>query len=295
MLEQLKKTFSSFFIFSGNQDIPSGYQWFTTADDEIIGIAKAELTKKDIAILSAFLSPYNIKFPVLNEHEKIWKKRITTNSNNETVPPFRFVFFSIDKSKVDPRSFKEALYELFAKPAPVLWVNEHEGIIIEEQSSLAEENISYEQIIDVLMSDLYVKINFFVGSYVTNLKNLKMHYNSFTESASTVFAYSDKPVVTYVDAITYLLVEQTDPSFRDEIIAIVLQEFATDHELLHTIQTFIHCNLNVTVTAKELYMHRNSLQYRLDKFAEKTGIDVRQFNQAMTVYLALLANMHKDN
>lgn len=295
MLKQLKKTFSSFFIFSGNQDIPSGYQWFTTVDNEIIGIDKAELTKKDIAILSAFLSPYNIKFPVLNEQEKIWEKRIITNSNNETVPPFRFVFFSIDKSQVDPRTFKEALYELFAQPVPILWVNEHEGIIIEEQSSLSEENISYEQIIDVLMSDLYVKINFFVGSYVTNLRNLKKHYNSFVTSASTVFAYSDKPVVTYVDAITYLLVEQADPSFRDEIIAIVLQEFATDHELLHTIQTFLHCNLNVTVTAKELYMHRNSLQYRLDKFAEKTGIDVRQFNQAMTVYLALLANMHRDN
>lgn len=249
MLKQLQNAFSSFCKFSNEQDIQAiNYQWFITKDNEIIGIDKKELTQKDMTILSAFLSPYNIKFPILTEQERIWEKRITETANDEAVSPYRFVYFSIKKNQLEPKLLKEALHDFFTKPVPILWVNEHEGIIIEEQSSLAEENIPYDQIIDILMSDLYLKIKFFVGPYFDSLKYIKQHYNSFVKDANTVFRYSDKPVVTYIDAITYLFIEQADPSFREEITAIVLQEFATDNEFLQMIQTFIQCNLNVTVT-----------------------------------------------
>ena len=64
---------------------------------------------------------------------------------------------------------------------------------------------------------------------------------------------------------------------------------SNDEETLKMIETFVQCNSNISETAKVLHMHRNSLQYRLDRFFEKTGIDVRKFHHAMTVYLALLA------
>lgn len=294
MLKQLENTFSSFLKYneSDHRDTKN-YQWFMTKDNEVIGMDRSELTDKDIAILSAFLIPYNIKFPILTEQEKRWKNRINGSATNENVTPYRFVYFTIKKNQINLTSFKEAIHAFFDKPVPILWKNEQEGIIIEEQSSLVEK-ISYEQIIDVLMSDLYVKINFFVGPYLNNLKNINKHYTSFLKSAETAFSYSDQSVITYIDAIASLFVDRADSTFRKEIASIVLHEFMEDDELLHTIKTFMLCNLNVSVTAKELYMHRNSLQYRLDKFLEKTGIDVRQFHQAMTVYIALLANMHKD-
>lgn len=296
MLKQLEKIFSSFQKYNVSGQLHNeNYQWFTTIDNEIIGIDKAELTKKDTAILSAFLTPYNIKFPVPTTEEKLWTNRINgSTSQAGVVPPYRFVYFTIKKNQINLTSFKEAIHAFFARPVPILWKNEQEGIIIEEQSAFADEDISYEQIIDVLMSDLYVKINFFVGPYLDSLINVHQHYSSILDNAETVFSYSDQSVVTYIDAIPSLFVSQADPAFRKEITTVVLHEFAKDDELLNTIKTFMHCNLNVSVTAKELYMHRNSLQYRLDKFIEKTGIDVRQFHQAMTVYLALLANMHKD-
>lgn len=296
MLKQLQKTFSSLLLYTGDQDnLTENYQWFLTESNEIVGIDKNELTKKDTAILSVFLTPYNINYPILTEQERHWKKRINNPPINEKVSPYRFVYFSIRKNQINLNTFKEAIHEFFAKPVPILWENEQEGIIIEEQSSSVEENISYEQIIDVLMSDLYVKINFFVGPYLDNLNHINRHYKSFLKNAPAAFSYSEKSVVTYTDAVASLFVDQAESVFTNEIITLILQEFATDDEMLHTIKTFIHYNLNVTVTAKQLYMHRNSLQYRIDKFIEKTGIDIRQFNQAMTVHLALLANMHKSN
>lgn len=296
MLKQLKNTFPSFHIYAGEQDeLHESHQWFITRENDIVGVAKEELTTKDMEILSVFLTPYNIKFPMLTEQEKCWKQRIDHSPANVTVPPYRFVYFSIKKNQINLQSFKEAIHAFFTKPVPILWENEQEGIIIDELSSLTEESISYEQIIDVLMSDLYVKINFFVGPYMDNLNHINQHYKSFLRNATTAFSYSDKSVITYMDAVASLFVDQAEPALKEEITLLVLQEFAADDEMLDTIKMFIHCNLNVTVTAKELYMHRNSLQYRLDKFIEKTGIDVRQFHQAMTVYLALLTNMHKND
>ncbi|GAB3060651.1 PucR family transcriptional regulator [Virgibacillus ainsalahensis] len=293
MLKQLQKIFPSLIVYHAEHESPSaGYQWFLTDENEIIGIDKKELTNKDTSLLSAFLSPYNFNFPIVTEQEQIWKKRINGEYNQQIVKAYRFVYFSFKKNQISPKSFKNAINEFFARSVAILWENEHEGIIIEEQSQSNDENISYEQIIDVLMSDLYVKINFLVGPYQKNLENIHQYYTSLMKGAKIAFSYSNKQVITYTDAILYFLVDEADSSFREEVTRIVLQEFAGDKELLRTIKTFIQCNLNVSVTAKELYMHRNSLQYRLDKFTEKTGIDIRQFHQAMTVYLALLVNMH---
>ncbi|MBY7143026.1 helix-turn-helix domain-containing protein [Virgibacillus sp. NKC19-3] len=295
MLNQLQNIFPSMIKYNDHDhNINDNYQWFITDMNNIIGIDKDELTTKDISILTAFLTPYDIQFPVPTENEKTWKQRINNGAQNEAVTPYRFVYFSIKKNQTDPKSFKEALDAFFTKSVPILWENENEGIIIEEQTAETEENISYGQIIDVLMSDLYVKIKFLVGPYLDNLKDIHRYYHLFLKGAEIAFTYSDKSVITYTDAITYNLLDQVDVKLKREITAIVLKEFATDEDVLHTIKTFIECNLNVSLAAKELYMHRNSLQYRLDKFIEKTDMDVRQFNQAMVVYLALLANMHKS-
>jgi DNA-binding PucR family transcriptional regulator len=46
--------------------------------------------------------------------------------------------------------------------------------------------------------------------------------------------------------------------------------------------------MNVSLAAKKLYLHRNTLQYRVDKFIEKTGIDIKHFGNAVSIYLALM-------
>jgi DNA-binding PucR family transcriptional regulator len=66
----------------------------------------------------------------------------------------------------------------------------------------------------------------------------------------------------------------------------VLESFQ-DQELVNTINVFLQCNLNASLAAKKLYIHRNSLQYRIDRFIEKTGLDIRIFANATFAYLAI--------
>jgi sugar diacid utilization regulator len=61
-----------------------------------------------------------------------------------------------------------------------------------------------------------------------------------------------------------------------------------ESEMLQTLEAFFMENCNVSDTAKRLYIHRNTLLYRLDKFKQETGMDVRDFNHAVLVRLALL-------
>lgn len=61
-----------------------------------------------------------------------------------------------------------------------------------------------------------------------------------------------------------------------------------DGEALTTLETFFQMNCNVSETAKRLYIHRNTLIYRLDKIKQETGLDVRNFADAVLMKLALL-------
>jgi sugar diacid utilization regulator len=61
-----------------------------------------------------------------------------------------------------------------------------------------------------------------------------------------------------------------------------------DGEMLITLESFFSANCNVSDTAKKLYIHRNTLLYRLDKFKQETGMDVREFDHAVLVRIALL-------
>ncbi len=66
-----------------------------------------------------------------------------------------------------------------------------------------------------------------------------------------------------------------------------------DGEICETCLTFFGCRLNVSRTARKMYMHRNTLIYRLDKVRETTGLDLREFDSAFT--FALLYAIYNGN
>jgi len=292
MIKKLQNVFPTLIFYSEANDIRlENYDWFITKDDDVFGISNKELTKKDQTLLATLLQPYYPNLPLQTKVENVWINEINGVQQETALQinnPFRFVYFSITENQINPVDFREAINELFAKEVPILWENENEGILIEGTDD-STDTISYEHIINLLMSDLYVNINFYVGPFRQDLTDVKQYFHSILDSAKLMTTLTNKSVMTYIEAIPYLLMNEMNPDFRTQIAHSVLQEFVHDEETLKMITTFFECNLNISETAKKLYMHRNSLQYRLDRFHEKTTIDIRQFNQAMTVYLALRA------
>ena len=63
---------------------------------------------------------------------------------------------------------------------------------------------------------------------------------------------------------------------------------ALDKETLFTIHKFFENNLNVSETARKLFVHRNTLVYRLEKLEKSTGLDIRKFDDALTFKIAMM-------
>lgn len=63
-----------------------------------------------------------------------------------------------------------------------------------------------------------------------------------------------------------------------------------DRETINTIKTVLDCNLNLAEASRRLYIHRNTLMYRLDKIKKLTNLDLRNFKDAMKVQMCLILN-----
>ena len=65
-----------------------------------------------------------------------------------------------------------------------------------------------------------------------------------------------------------------------------------DEETLFTIQKFFENNLNVSETSRKLFVHRNTLVYRLEKIKKLTGLDLREFDNAIVLKVALMVKQY---
>jgi len=74
-----------------------------------------------------------------------------------------------------------------------------------------------------------------------------------------------------------------------------LDLIVNDEEMLFTIRKFLENDLNISETAKKLYINRNTLIYRLNKIQKDTGLDLRKFDDAMTFRTALMVRNHQKS
>ena len=103
--------------------------------------------------------------------------------------------------------------------------------------------------------------------------------------------YSDKNIIAYSNlGIGRLIYQLPIPLCRMFIKEIFdgrsPEEF--DEETITTINKFFENSLNVSETSRQLYIHRNTLVYRLDKIEKSTGLDLRVFDDAITFKIALM-------
>src|SRR5690625_4014877 len=208
--------------------------------------------------------------------------------NDDTKEVFRFVYFSMSQNQNDANTFQEALNELFQTNVPILWISPSDGVIV-ETIPFPESMISYEQFIHIFIADLSVNIRFYIGEIKDSYNELKVYYEDMLHKVPIVFSLTSKEVVYYTEAIPYLLIYEMTSQEREQLATSILKHFKHDIEMIETLEMFFQANFNISETAKKMYMHRNSVQYRLDKYMNETGINIQRFDEAIAVKLALLA------
>lgn len=288
IFHQLKKLYPSL-VFIEDKEADVDYKWFEMDEGQIIGIAADELVETNDQLLAVFLKPYEPQVPMRNDAEEAWYNRIHYGTDEKVSNPVRFIFFQIQQSKFDHQTVVDVFDGLLNKDVPIIWLNNNEGILI-ESVSLTEEETNFRQLIDILIADASVQIKFFVGTFIESFHDLNEYYDRIVRTGKEVFQYTNEFVIDYFQSFPYLLLRHIDEGEKNELVQSILQDFKDDDDMIHTLQMFLHHNLNVSETAKQLFMHRNSLQYRIDKFVNETGIHVQSFDQAFVVQLAMIAN-----
>lgn len=174
-------------------------------------------------------------------------------------------------------------------------VDERDIIIVRELS----DDEGYEQIdeiahvlVDMLGSEAMMNARVAYGTMIRDIKEVSRSYKEakMALDVGRIF-YSDRRVIAYSNlGIGRLIYQLPLPLCRMFIREIFSEEMPEkfDEETLTTIQKFFENNLNVSKTSRELYIHRNTLVYRLDKLQKITGLDIQTFEDAITFRIALM-------
>ena len=108
---------------------------------------------------------------------------------------------------------------------------------------------------------------------------------------------SDKNIVDYnhlgIGRLIYQLPTTLCRLFLNEVFKEGVFE-TIDSETMVTIQKFFENNLNVSETSRQLFIHRNTLVYRLDKIQKITGMDLRRFDDAIYFKVAMMVKKYLD-
>lgn len=147
-------------------------------------------------------------------------------------------------------------------------------------------------IVDMLNTEAMTKVHVAFGTIVNEIKEVSRSYKEakMAMDVGKIF-YPDKNVIAYsrlgIGRLIYQLPLPLCKMFIKEIFdGRSPDEF--DEETLQTINKFFENNLNVSETSRQLYIHRNTLVYRLDKLQKSTGLDLRVFEDAITFKIALM-------
>ena len=208
----------------------------------------------------------------------------------------RVVFIIETENEKDVNAL-ETLRGLFASKSKdfITAVDENNIILVKE----VEEDQTYDDmdkianiILDMSNTEAMAKVSIAYGTMINDIKEVSRSYKEakLALDVGKIF-YSDKKVIAYsklgIGRLIYQLPMPLCKMFIKEIFdGKSPDEF--DEETLTTINKFFENNLNVSETSRQLYIHRNTLVYRLDKLQKSTNLDLRVFDDAITFKIALM-------
>lgn len=163
---------------------------------------------------------------------------------------------------------------------------------VAENEGYEELNKTAEVIVNLFRSDAENDIHVAYGTIVGEIKEVSRSYKEarMALDVGKIF-FEDKDVIAYstlgIGRLIYQLPIPLCKMFIKEIFdGKSPDEF--DEETITTINKFFENSLNVSETSRQLYIHRNTLVYRLDKLQKSTGLDLRVFEDAITFKIALM-------
>lgn len=254
-------------------------------DDGYFIIEKAQLTIEEQKLLETFFLQENPANLQLRHNWYNYLFRHLPLSKDEGV--FRILQFHLEKTDhLQKSEWEIAIRTMFPTVTDFFFLNETDGLIIEP---FKKNHYSLKELEDIFLTldmDFNLKTIVFVGSFFPTTMNFPLLFKEeqqfFKEEITSNQA---KQICTFTEiALRYFIKDRLKDS---PTIQRLKQQIANNSDIQKIIFALWHHQGNISSTAKELFMHRNTLHYRLDKFYEQTGLSLKKMDDLVLCYLIL--------
>ena len=195
------------------------------------------------------------------------------------------------------------LAEIFAGEGDnvIMPLNEHSILFIKELSGKKEKDLLNKtagSIVSTVNTELMEKVRVSCGRPVTGVSRIQDSYlqAKLAMEVAGIF-YTERYVISCDELGIGRLIAELPVSlcelFMDEIFG-EKKKFTLNDDELKMINSYFDRNLSLAETARDLYIHRNTLTYRIEKLQKKTGLDIRNFDDAVTLKIALMVDRYLE-
>ena len=213
----------------------------------------------------------------------------------------RYAILLIEQSKAGTSA--SLLAEIFAGDSDdvILSLNEHSVIFIKELSGKKEKDMLTKtagSIVSTVNTELMEKVRVSYGRPVTGVAHIQESYlqAKLAMEVAGIF-YTERYIISCDELGIGRLIAELPVSlcelFMDEICG-EKKKFTLSDDELKMINSYFDRNLSLAETARDLYVHRNTLTYRMEKLQKKTGLDIRNFDDAVTLKIALMVDRYLE-
>lgn len=291
LIDNLKELYGDAIVTADSSN--DRIDWYITSDNKTFGIKHNTLSDKENQLFKALVQSATPKSkPSEATLSYFWQTFLEQNKpeSREAVlasarkSEAHVLFLSFAKPLENPNTLEE-LIGVFAN-APCTLVQQdprHAYVVVE-----GIIDTDYKDFVDIAASDLFVTIKIMVtpAAKIQELPEFFSPGKLLFEEA--LIYYPNQQFFQYHELLILGLIAFTDSEIRDRLFT-PFQDVVTglDEETIKTLLIFFDHHLNVTNASKALFIHRNSLQYRLDKFQERFGLDPKSFNDAVLIRVLL--------
>lgn len=306
------KTVQLFGESAADSQVISGYHFFKVFDDrnvEYILIAKGAaedaymIGKVAVSEIQNLITAYKERFDKNNFMQNLLLDNLLlvdiynrAKKLHIEVEARRIVFMIETRNEKDSNAL-ETLKTLFASRAKdcITAVDERSIILVRELKAdeTYEDMVGVAQMIrDMLNAEAMSAVRISYGNIVEEIKEVSKSYKEakMAMDVGKIF-YAEKDIVAYstlgIGRLIYQLPVSLCEMFMKEVFGENMPD-SFDEETLMTINKFFDNNLNISETSRQLFVHRNTLVYRLEKLQKSTGLDIRVFDDALTFKIALM-------
>lgn len=233
----------------------------------------------------------------------IYMKSKELHFDNE-VPRIVFLIKFTGRSEMIPYDMVQNMFPDKNKDY-VISVGEHDIVLIKELKvsgsskdvfNMKEIEKTAKNIADTLSSEFYTRVSIGIGTVVDNIRDLARSFKEAQVALEVGKVFdTEKNIISYENLGIGRLIYQLPTTLCEMFLQEVFKKGSLeslDRETLMTIQCFFENNLNVSETSRKLFVHRNTLVYRLEKIRKLTGLDLREFEHAITFKVALMVKKY---